>query len=187
MRKLLLSVPVAALAGMLLLNGCAHGSHTGPRTPPAPEIVGSPPFSNQVYQALLLLRRRDLAAYKIVANYVGRIQQGERSGMWAYQTPPTYEMSTNTAFYSLTWCAATIAHDSLHSKQYRDCQTATHKPALDSAWTGRAAERQCMKHQLRVMERIGAPKRELDYARQQADGHYAKDNESWQDYTNRNW
>src|SRR5688572_9506659 len=85
-----------------------------------PEIVGSLQFSNQVHHALLLLRSRDTNAYGMVTNYIGRIEQGKRSGMWAYKSPPTYEMSDSTAFYSLTWCAATIAHDSFHSKLYHD-------------------------------------------------------------------
>jgi hypothetical protein len=144
-------------------------------------------FSNQVQRALLLLKTRDADAFAIVTNYVGRIQEGERSGMWAHKTPPTYEMSRTNAFYSLSWCAATIAHDSFHSKLYHDYQKEHGRPVPDPIWTGRAAERQCMKHQLLVMERIGAAKREIDYAKQQADGHYVKDNETWQEYLQRNW
>ena len=50
-----------------------------------PEILGSARFSNQVHQALLLLKERDADAYAMVTNYVGRIKEGERSGMWAYK------------------------------------------------------------------------------------------------------
>ena len=74
-----------------------------------PEIVGSEKFGKQVREALALLKKHDAEAYAIVSTYVGRIQEGERSGMWAYRTPPTYEMSERTALYSVTWCAATIA------------------------------------------------------------------------------
>jgi hypothetical protein len=42
-----------------------------------------------------------------------------------------------------------------------------------------------MKHQLLVMEQIGASTWEIDYAKTQADGHYVKDNEKWQDYKKR--
>jgi len=35
----------------------------------------------------------------------------------------------------------------------------------DDVWTGTAAEQQCMKHQLAVMEHIGATKGEIDYAK----------------------
>ena len=152
-----------------------------------PEIVGSARFSNQVHQALLLLSTRDPDAYKILTDFVGRIQEGERSGMWVYRNPPTYEMSDKTAFYSLTWCAATIAHDSFHSKLYHDSQKEHGDSVPDSAWTGKVAEQQCMKHQLDVMGRIGAPKSELDYALSQADGHYVKEHETWQDYQQHKW
>jgi hypothetical protein len=152
-----------------------------------PEIVGSERFSGQVREALLLLKTRDADAYAIVTTYVGRIAEGQRSGMWAYRTPPTYEMSDRTAFYSLTCCAAAIAHDSFHSKLYHDYRNAHAGHVPDAVWTGTAAERQCMKHQLAVMARIGAPKYELDHAKSQADGHYVKDNETWDDYEKRDW
>jgi hypothetical protein len=151
------------------------------------EIVGSDRFSNQVHAALLLLKSKAPDAYSIITNYIGRIQQGAHSGMWAYKSPPTYEMADPTTFYSLTWCAATIAHDSFHSKLYHDYQSAHHRPVPDATWTGTDAERQCMKHQLAVMEQIGAPQLEVKHAQNQADGHYVKNNETWRDYTNRVW
>lgn len=165
---------------LALLLGCSHRAEAA-----EPEIVGSSRFSNQVHQALVLLRSRDTNAYAIVTNYVVRIQQGERSAMWAYKTPPTYEIADITAFYSLTWCAATIAHDSFHSKLYHD-HLKTHGGngghVPDKVWTGIEAEKQCVKHQLLVMEHIGASKWEIDHAKTQQDGHYAKDNETWEEY-----
>jgi hypothetical protein len=151
------------------------------------EIVGSERFSNQVSQAVLLLKTRDTNAYAILTNYVGRIQQGEHSGMWAYRAPPTFEMNDATAFYSVTWCAAVIAHDSFHSKLYHEYQNAHPGAVPDDVWTGTAAEQQCMKHQLAAMEHIGASKFEIDYAHKQADGHYVKNNETWEDYKKRSW
>jgi hypothetical protein len=152
-----------------------------------PEIVGSLRFSNQVHQAVLLLKERDAEAYAIVTNYVGRIQEGKRSGMWAYNTPPAYEMTDTTAYYSLTWCAATIAHDSFHSKLYHEYQKAHAGPVPDTVWTGTSAEQQCMAHQLAVMARIGATKQEINYAKSQADGRYVKEKETWGDYKERTW
>ena len=149
--------------------------------------MGSVGFSNQVHQAILLLRARDVDASAVVTNYVGRIQEAERSGMAVDKTPPTYEMSDTTAFYSLTWCAATIAHDSFHSKLYHEYQKAHVGWVPNSVWTGTGAEQKCVKHQLTVMERIGATKQEIDYAKTQADGHYVKDNETWHDHKKRKW
>jgi hypothetical protein len=152
-----------------------------------PEIVGSARFSNQVHHAILLLKARDPEAYVMLTTYVGRLQEGNHSGMWAYKTPPTYEMTDDTAFYSLTWCAATMAHDSFHSKLYQDFLTTHEGNVPDAVWTGTAAERECMQHQLEVMNRIGATQMEINYAKQQADGHYVKEHETWEDYKKRNW
>jgi hypothetical protein len=91
------------------------------------------------------------------------------------------------AYYSVTWCASTIAHDSFHSKLYHDYQKTHFGLVPPEAWTGVAAEQQCMKHQLSVMEQIRAPKLEIDHAKQQADGHYVKDKENWEDYQKRSW
>ena len=158
---------------------CAHASE--------PEVIGSDKFINHVRQALLLLKERDANAYAIVQNYVGRIQEGERSGMWAYKTPPTYEMGHATVSYSLTWTTATIAHDSCHSELYQMYQKTHPGRVPDSVWTGTAVEQRCMQHQLAVMERIGATTREIDYAKKQANGQYVKDRETWQEYEKRNW
>jgi hypothetical protein len=152
-----------------------------------PEIVGTARFSNQVQHAMVLLRMRDTNAYAIVTNCVGRIQEGERSGMWAYRTPPTYEMSDTSAFYSVTWCAAVVAHDSFHSKLYRDYRKDHGDPVPDSVWTGTVAEQQCVKFQLSVMEHIGASTGEIEYARKQAGGNYVKDGETWSEYKRRRW
>jgi hypothetical protein len=151
------------------------------------EVVGSDRFRNQVHDALLLLKTRDAYAYKIVAMHVKRIEEGERSGMWSYKDLPTYEMSDATAYYSVTWCASTIAHDSFHSKLYHEFLISHGGPVPDDVWTGTAAERQCMAHQLSVMEHIGASRPEIDWAKQQAGGNYAKDKENWRDYQKRNW
>lgn len=152
-----------------------------------PEIRGSLRFRNQVFQAMFILKTQAPEAYAVVTNYVRVIKEGERSGMWADKNPPTYEMSDVTAYYSVTWCAATIAHDSFHSKLYHDYRNAHGGSVPDSVWIGTNAEQQCMKHQLLVMQQIGAPKWEMDHAKNLADGHYVKDQETWQDYKKRKW
>ena len=102
--------------------------------------------------------------------------------MWAYNTPPTFVMADSTTFYSVSWCAATIAHDSFHSKLYHDYKREHNTPVPDQVWTGTGAEVQCMKHQLAVMEQIGASQWEIDYALKQADGKYVKNGQTWEEY-----
>jgi len=152
-----------------------------------PEIVGSDRFKRQVSEALALLKERDADAHAVVTEHVGRIQEAERSGMWAYKTPPTFDMSGTTAFYSITWCAAAIAHDAYHSKLYHDYRKKHSGDVPLDAWTGKRAEQRCMKHQIAVMERIGAPKKELEHAKKMADGQFVKDNKDWEEYRKRKW
>jgi hypothetical protein len=143
-----------------------------------PEIIGSPRFQIQVCAALRLLKTHDPKAYALVRNYVGRIQEGEHSGMWAFKTPSTFEISARTTFYSVTWCAATIAHDAFHAKLYHDYRKAHDGQVPDNVWTGKEVEQECMKQQLAVMAHIGASERELCWAIMQADGHYLDGNEN---------
>ncbi len=151
------------------------------------QIAGSARYCDQVREALQLLKNRDASDYAIVTTYVKRIEEGPHSGMWAYRDPPTFEMSDVSAFSSVTWCAADIAHDSYHSKLYHDYRNAHGGYVPDDVWKGREAEQKCMKHQLAAMERIKAPQPEMDWARQNADGHYVKDNEDWQDFEKNDW
>jgi hypothetical protein len=143
-----------------------------------PEIVGSSSFREQVKKALDLLKLRAPSAYTIALTYVGRIEQAPHSGMRADTNPPTFLMSDATAMYSVTWAAATIAHDSYHSKLYYDYQ-ATHPGDVPAnVWNGIQAEVKCMTHQLTVMQLIGSSRLELNHATVNADGHYTKNGET---------
>lgn len=104
---------------------------------------------------------------------MGKIEQAAHSGMLATADPPTFLMSDATAMYSLTWAAATIAHDAYHSKLYFDYKGAhpgTEVP--DDAWSGTAAEAKCIKFQIAAMRRIGAAPHEIDHTAANYDGHY---------------
>ena len=146
-----------------------------------PEIKGTEQFIDQVQKALRLLKERDADAYAIVTEYVGRIQENELSGMDPLATPPTYYMSDITAFSSVTWCAATIAHDSFHSKLYHEYRRTHNGPVPSAIWKGRVAEQQCCNHQLVVMDHIGASSEEIDHARQLADGHFVNEDGTRED------
>jgi hypothetical protein len=144
-----------------------------------PEIVGSTLFCNQVRLAFQLLNRKDPNAYSIATNYIVQVREGPRSEMLAYKDPPTFQLSDVTAFYSLSWCAAAIAHDSFHSKLYHDYKTLHPGHVPDVVWTGMASERLCMAHQISVMRRIGAPDHELEHAQKQAGGEYKMGTKAW--------
>ncbi len=143
-----------------------------------PEVVGTAVFRERVRQALDLLKLRAPSAYSMVLRYVGRIEQAPHSGMRADSDPPTFLMSDATAMPSVTWAAASIAHDSYHSKLYHDYRDGHPGPVPANAWGGIQAEVKCMSHQLTVMQLIGSSLAEFDHATVNADGHYTKNGET---------
>lgn len=148
------------------------------------EIRGTRRFKARVIQALTLLRSKTPQAYEIVTNNVGAITQSKRSGMAAYRKPPTFELNDQTAFYSVTWCAGAIAHDSLHSRFYFNYLKLHpgEKVVINDAWMGEVAEKLCCEHQLRVLRQINASPKEI------AQCVAAETNGYWNiDYKKRNW
>jgi len=154
------------------------------------EISGSAKFTNQVSRALTLLKEKAPKAYSITTNFVGRIEQGKKSGMWAYKKPPTYEIADRTTFYSVTWCAGSIAHDSFHSKLYHEYKNNHSGRVPNKIWTGVEAEKKCLKHQLEVLKKIKAPKHEIAYfSKLHGDHHDTNKDGKYDetDYKERDW
>ena len=174
----------------VMLFGNAVDAEAPPWASTPPQIVGSDRFANQLEKALTLIKQQAPEAHQLIQENVGIIKQGKRSGMWAYKTPPVYEMADPTTFYSVTWCAGTIAHDALHSKLYHDYLAAHGEPVPDKVWTGRDAEIKCISFQLEILRRIGAPRHEVDYCAKLNGEHYDIDRDGkyeWEDYFKRNW
>jgi hypothetical protein len=154
------------------------------------QVKGNARFGAQITNALSLLQSKAPDAYRIVTNEIGVIQQGEHSGMWAYRVPPVFEIADPTTFYSVTWCAGCIAHDSIHSKLYHDWQRTNSNPVPDEIWTGAAAEKQCLEHQVKVLVQIGAPTNEIIYCRQVKPDFFDVNKHgtnTWEDFKRRNW
>ena len=155
------------------------------------KIKGNAEFVVQTRAALTLLEQKDLDAFRKIQTYVGIIEQGEHSGMWAWELPPRYEVGDVTAFYSVTWYASTIAHDATHSELYAQYQSAhPGEPVPEEAYGGVDIERFCIGYQLEVAKRIGAPQSEIDYLSSLDGTHCDVDNDGdcdWDDYQNRNW
>ena len=147
-------------------------------------IRGTKRFQEQVVTALAMLRNMAPEAYQIVTNNVGAIAQSKHSGMAAYRKPPTFELNDKTAYYSVTWCAGSIAHDSLHARFYFNYLKFHPGGSVvpNDAWMGEASEKLCSAHQLRVLRQIGAPAREIDHCIS------IQTNRYWElDYNKRNW
>jgi hypothetical protein len=121
-------------------------------------------------EALEILRSKSVKGYDIVKKYVGRIRESAISGMVAYENPPTFNMSRETALkyseenkdYSLQWCISCIVHDAYHSKLYHDYLD-THWMVPDQIWTGTDAELACIAQQKQVCIDIEAHERILGY------------------------
>jgi hypothetical protein len=138
---------------------------TGNVTESEIKIIGTEKFKIAVANALTLLKTKAPESYKIATDYIGIIKQSEHSGMRADQNPPIFELNDRSAFYSLTWCAGVIAHDSFHSYLYHDYKKIHSGIVPRDAWTGYAAEIKCLTHQVRVLEAIGAPDNEISHCK----------------------
>lgn len=154
------------------------------------EIIGDTRFIKQVKASLVLIQDGAPEAFAVIKRYVGRIEQGEKSGMLVNKEPPSYELNSRTAFYSITWCAGSIAHDSYHSKLYHEYKMAHGGTVPEDVWKGIEVEEKCIEYQIEVMQQIGAPKHEIDYLKS-LDGSYCdfdRDGDfDWDDYIRRNW
>jgi len=154
---------VAIMAACLwLLAGCAS---TGKQPEVAIDtltVPGTPAFCEQVRKALVLMKTRSPASYTVVTNYIGVIRQYKHSGMRANANPPCFDLNDQSAFYSLTWCAGVIAHDSFHSKLFHDEKAKGSSPSRQ-VWTGHEAETKCLAHQVQALTDVGAPEREIKH------------------------
>jgi hypothetical protein len=167
-------------------------------TPPSPpfhyggiEIKGGAEFTTQTVAALTLLKQKAPDAFQKIQTYIGIIEEGKHSGMWAWEQPPRYEVGDQTAFYSVTWYASTIAHDATHSELYAQYQAAhPNQPVPEDAYGGVEVERFCIGYQLEVSKQIGAPQSEIDYLSTLDGTHCDLDYDGdcdWDDYQNRDW
>ncbi len=123
-------------------------------------IKGTSEFKNQISQALDLLKEKAPEAYDMVNEYVGTIEQRKRTSMGAQKMPPRMSMADKSTYFSLTWCAGTIAHEAFHSKLYHDYRR-KHPwrfwPVPRKIWANFETERKCVKYQLEVLKQINAP------------------------------
>jgi hypothetical protein len=127
------------------------------------EIKGTEKFKSAVTNALALLETKAPESYRVVTNYIGVIEESEHSGMRANESPPVFGLNDTSAYYSLTWCAGDIAHDSFHSKLYHEYLAAHAGTVPDSVWIGHEAEVKCLKFQATTLKAIGAPAKEVVY------------------------
>lgn len=184
------AICVASLMCLLASVNVCRGDSPADWTKTPPKIEGNERFVEHVGAAMKLIKEKTPRVYDLIQSHVAIVKQAKRSGMWAFRDPPTFEMADPTAFYSVTWCAGSIAHDSYHSKLYRDYLDAKGDPVPSDVWTGREAELKCLSFQLDVLQKIGASEHEIKHCRAQDGQHFDIDKDGkyeWSDYFQRNW
>jgi len=120
-----------------------------------PIIEGDDNFEAKTLEALYLIQYKSSENYNMVIKYVGRIKQGQQSGMAAYENPPTYYVGKATYSSKRDWYASTIVHDAYHSKLYHD-YIQSHGWVPNDIWTGEKAEYACLEIQISFLEEIQA-------------------------------
>jgi hypothetical protein len=195
-RKTLASVAVfllAAFGGLVIFwtwRGPDDSHFQGVSNFEGIEIRGDERFVRQVEHALALVRDKSPDSLEMIRQFVKRIQHERRTGMRAYDDPPTFDLADATAYYSVTWCAGAIAHDAYHSKLYHEYRVQHGEPVPDSAWTGQVREMECNRYQLGVLSDISAPEYEIEHMRHQDGSHFDQDGDgeaTWKDYEKADW
>ncbi|MCX7553704.1 hypothetical protein OS175_07420 [Marinicella sp. S1101] len=153
-------------------------------------ITGTVRFTQRVEKCLDLLAEKAPERYQFVKQYVGEIKLHKKSGMVATADPPRYEMSARTAFYSLTWCASSMAHDAYHSYLYQYHQPKDKRKTPARLWMGFKAEGKAITYQRQTAKAIGAPENEINYLYNIKGTHSDIDGDghiTLKDYKKRDW
>ena len=155
--------------------------------PPSPPLRGDSepeflpsipdPAQRRAREALALLKAKAPAAYVMVLGYIGVIEPSSaRNHMRAWVTPPTMGLAADTPSRTVTLVAGSFAHEAYHSKLYHDYLGAHPGAAVPyQAWGGTQSEIRCERFALDVMRQIGAPTREIDWAKAHGDGSHVND------------
>ena len=196
-------VPVGKATGQwLMLDACQAGGQHAPKEANAGKgwafsvkledsllkkyqlpilIFGPDEFVEKTEEALFLIREKSPRSYELVTNYVSIIQRAEKSGMRAFNNPPTFQVGSRTAQSNLRWYASTIVHDAYHSKLYNDYRKKFNRKVPSEIWTGRNAENSCLSAQEGFMKDVGAPEHVMKHLQN------GRTRDYFSDYKNRNW
>src|SRR5713101_3625699 len=137
------------------------------------EITGSDIFQHQIRAGLLLLMQKDPGDYLMVKRNLQRIKEGGHSGTRVGENPSTLYLTRKTALRSLTWCAGDIVHDAYHHQLYREYFDHHGAPVPVEAYSGKDAERQCIRRQALALEKLAAPATEQYWLKLQDGSHYS--------------
>ena len=119
------------------------------------EIIGDTQFVDEVKAALKLLKKKAKRNFSLVKKQIGKIEKSQQDFRNFKKTPAVVGLSAETALRSTTWLAASIAESACYSKEY-------HQPSPFFGFWKQEPDKVCSRYKLEVMQRIGAPRQEID-------------------------
>lgn len=164
--------------------GCSDGSCRVPEQEEAqeapqeessgPRIVGDSGCLSDTNAALQLLKEKAPIHYSVVNEYIKVIECSDKgSGMYVADNPPKALIGRPTMKAGVDWYASVLAHESCHSKQYRDYKAEHPSEIVPSEmYHGRAAETQCLNVQYDTLQKLEAPRYLTDYIKKVIDTEY---------------
>lgn len=150
-------------------------------------------FEKQVFQALQLIYTGDKNVFNDLKQYVYTINKGPKTGFFILDGIPTIMLDNDTAFRSPTWAATIILHQYFHARQYYEREKAKSgmlrppmlneeaqikvdanpmKVDFSDANSIEAFERKADNFAIDIMQRINAPRVELNMLRARPAGDY---------------
>jgi hypothetical protein len=151
------------------------------------KMTGSAYFKSDITQSLRLIWLYDKPAFKFIRKNIYEIRSANSTSFILENGIPILLISDANTYKSLTWCAGIMAHHAFHayaSMLKKGSKKSKAVPPLPGAKVKRekiipnplginytdlntilAVEDKCSDFQIRVLERIGAPKSEIRYIR----------------------
>ena len=128
-------------------------------------IIGSREFIDKTKETLEFLKEKDNLNYKVVIKYIGAIVENKNSDISyfdAYKEVPTAFMTKYACMYDKKWYAAALVHEAYHGKLFQDAIRDGKNP--NKEYSGRNAEMYCLTIQIECLKKIGASKKDIDWA-----------------------
>jgi hypothetical protein len=130
------------------------------------QLIGEVEFIDRVSESLELIKTASNEIHEIVLDNLGQIRVCHEfeCGVCVYALPPTFYLSRELAFISLTQCASSIAHVAFNCKLYNDISSKNQKEIVpEEIYSGKSAEIECIKFQTEVAILIKAPETEINW------------------------
>lgn len=152
-------------------------------------------FKSRVKTAILTLKERAPDDFAIMQKYIVKIRAFRASGANYNAAVMTIDLGAKTVNASMTWLTSVLAHETHHIRKYKetgkklgDAHLMKDKKAALQVMIDEELE--CNRVQIAVLEKIGAPRFEIDYLKAQKGDHFDIDKDGdydWEDYQARDW